>query len=499
MDSNGGISDCGNIPWKLKGDQKRLADFMQPKPITDDDGNLRYEYVAIIVGRNTFEMMPFKNPTMIMIDTIDEHGVNITKNIGGSIKYFVLSSKRGQCVSKNGVIISSYSEDEIMQTDLTGYDRVIVLGGTRVWSLFHINRWHITQLAVSWQCDTILTLPAYLNNAHKEVVIEDFTDRDDFIDRDTWREQYFSETYTVTVYTSVNKEWSPNDYEQQYIGLVRNRIDYGSLDNNRTGTPTYALFGGINGTGGAISVKLNGRRQTTTMSSLLIPLLTTKKMGIKTVFTELCWFLNGDTDITWLNEHGVHIWDSDSKRHGNSQLGKVYGYQWRKYGSCVDQVAECVRLIREDPTSRRIIINSWNPCDLPDMALPPCHVLYQFHVRVTSNGNYLSCKMYQRSADLGLGVPFNIASVALLTHIMARVTGTIAERVEISFGNAHVYADHVAALNMQTMRVIKQPPIICFTDDAPMNLLCGSWQPHHISLKKYTSSSAVKMHMSGGM
>lgn len=208
------------------------------------------------------------------------------------------------------------------------------------------------------------------------------------------------------------------------------------------------------------------------------PLLTTKKMFIKGIITELIWFLNGNTDNRFLKQEGVHIWDGNSKReyldsrgldYSEDDCGPIYGFQWRRFnceykGSSIpisqipiqkkeqDQLAEVVRLIKEDPMSRRIIINGWNPCQLKEMCLEPCHVLYQFYVRVVDNTKYLSCHMYQRSADLFLGVPFNIASCALLTHIIAKMTDCTPEKMVISFGDLHIYKDHIDVVREQIIR-----------------------------------------------
>lgn len=471
IDSKGGLSKNGDINWHLPGDQRRLAQLIKPRVIGSGD-DMAIEKIAYVMGRNTFRAMPTKD--------------------GQVITYLVLSSKEQKCVSKNGRELPTTSEDFIrMIMESKIYDRVVVLGGNRVYKFMeqYIDRLHVTQIFNDYDCDVIFTLPMMVNNAHKEVVINEL------IDSPNSDAQI---GYTVTVYT--NKYSNVNPYENQYIGLVKNRIDYGHLQSNRTATDTLSIFSGnlVANLRGCSNSSGNANGNANGNSIGIIPLLTTKKMGIKTIFTELCWFLNGMTDNKWLTDRNVFIWNSDAKRHGTDDLGKVYGYQWRNYNGHYDQVAECVRLINEDPTSRRIIINSWNPCDLMDMALPPCHVMYQFDVKISGGTKYLRCKMYQRSADIGLGLPFNLASVALLTHIMARVTGCIADSVEITIGNAHVYTDHVAALLVQVGRDAHHPPKIAFADDAPYDLDIGSWQPHHIRVTDYEYEEPVKLAMSGG-
>lgn len=225
--------------------------------------------------------------------------------------------------------------------------------------------------------------------------------------------------------------------EYQYINLIK-RVLKAPKRSDRTGTGTLSIFG--------TQMRFDLRS---------FPLLTTKKMFFKGIVVELLWFISGSTDVKVLQEQGVHIWDGNVR---NGELGPIYGYQWRKYGGQYDQLAECIRLIREDPTSRRIILNSWNPLDIDKMALPPCHVLVQFYV---ADGK-LSSQLYQRSGDIGLGIPFNIASYALLTMIIAKICDLQPGEFIHTIGDAHIYLDHVEALTEQCQRQILQPPNIEF-------------------------------------
>ncbi|TRM60530.1 thymidylate synthase [Schizophyllum amplum] len=254
--------------------------------------------------------------------------------------------------------------------------------------------------------------------------------------------------------------------EHEYLDLIRRVMEIGEVRADRTGTGTIALFAPPN-----LRFSLAGST---------LPLLTTKRTFLRGIIEELLWFVHGCTDSAELSRKKVTIWDGngskaflESRGLGNRRegdLGPVYGFQWRHFGAeykdCdadytgqgVDQLRECIHKIKHNPTDRRIIMSAWNPKDIPLMALPPCHLLCQFYVHLPppdapeGQRPKLSCLMYQRSADLGLGVPFNIASYALLTHMVAHVTGTDPHELIIQLGDAHVYRDHVEALKTQLER-----------------------------------------------
>jgi len=227
---------------------------------------------------------------------------------------------------------------------------------------------------------------------------------------------------------------------QEYHRLLKLVLEEGRPRTDRTGTGTLGVFGA--------QARFDLRDT--------FPLVTTKKLHLRSIIHELLWFLRGDTNTRYLHEHGVTIWDEWADAGGD--LGPIYGAQWRSWrgadGRTVDQIAEAVRLIRESPDSRRIIVSAWNPADLPRMALPACHALFQFHV----HDGELSCQLYQRSADLFLGVPFNIASYALLTLMMAQVTGLRAGEFIHTFGDLHLYANHLSQAREQLGRVPRLPP-----------------------------------------
>jgi thymidylate synthase len=227
----------------------------------------------------------------------------------------------------------------------------------------------------------------------------------------------------------------------QYEDFVRHVYTNGVPKSDRTGTGTVSTFG----------------YQMRFDLADGFPLVTTKKVHFPSVAYELLWFLRGDSNVRWLQEHGVSIWDEWADEGG--ELGPVYGVQWRSWptpdGAHVDQIAEVVRLLREDPNSRRIIVSAWNVAELPRMALAPCHAFFQFHV---SGGERLSCQLYQRSADVFLGVPFNIASYALLTLMMAQVTRLEPGEFIHTFGDAHLYLNHLEQAQLQLSRAPRALP-----------------------------------------
>lgn len=228
--------------------------------------------------------------------------------------------------------------------------------------------------------------------------------------------------------------------EQQYLDLLQKILDEGTKKEDRTGTGTYSVFG----------------HQIRFDLSEGFPLLTTKKLHLRSIIHELLWFLKGDTNIKYLKDNGVSIWDDWADKNGD--LGPVYGHQWRNWpkpdGGTIDQIAQVQHQIRNSPDSRRMLVTAWNPADIEHMALPPCHCLFQFYV---ADGK-LSCQLYQRSADVFLGVPFNIASYALLTMMMAQAAGLQPGDFVHTFGDAHLYSNHLDQAKLQLSRDIRQFP-----------------------------------------
>jgi thymidylate synthase len=229
---------------------------------------------------------------------------------------------------------------------------------------------------------------------------------------------------------------------RQYLGLMRHVLEHGARKSDRTGTGTLSLFG----------------TQLRFDLAAGFPLLTTKRVHLKSIIHELLWFLRGDTNIRYLKENGVTIWDEWADANGD--LGPVYGYQWRSWpapdGQHIDQVSQVLEQIRNNPDSRRMIVSAWNVADLGNMALLPCHALFQFYVA----NRRLSCQLYQRSADLFLGVPFNIASYALLTLMVAQTCGLRPGDFVHTFGDVHLYLNHLDQAREQLSREPRALPVI---------------------------------------
>ena len=227
---------------------------------------------------------------------------------------------------------------------------------------------------------------------------------------------------------------------KQYLDLMRTILDEGHYKADRTGTGTYSIFG--------YQMRFDLQKG--------FPLLTTKKLHLRSIIYELLWFLRGDTNIQYLHDHNVTIWDEWADENGD--LGPVYGKQWRSWetpdGRVIDQITNLIEQIKRNPDSRRLMVSAWNPADVDQMALPPCHTMFQFYV---SNGE-LSCQLYQRSADVFLGVPFNIASYALLTMMVAQVCGLKPKDFVHTFGDAHIYSNHVEQAKLQLSREPRSLP-----------------------------------------
>ena len=227
-----------------------------------------------------------------------------------------------------------------------------------------------------------------------------------------------------------------------YLDLLRQVLSEGEPRSDRTGTGTLSIFGA----------------QSRYDLRLGFPIVTTKKVHTRSIIHELLWFLRGETNTRYLKEQGVAIWDDWADPQG--ELGPIYGFQWRSWpvagGGSIDQIGEAVRQLRENPDSRRIIVSAWNPADIPKMALAPCHALFQFYV---VDGR-LSCQLYQRSADIFLGVPFNIASYALLTAMMAQVTGLVPGDFIHTFGDVHLYSNHLEQARLQLTREPRALPTL---------------------------------------
>jgi len=275
--------------------------------------------------------------------------------------------------------------------------------------------------------------------------------------------------------------------ENQYLNLIDDILSEGTREEGRNGATLVAV-------GAAMHFTLSNRR---------VPFLTTKRLAWKTCLKELLWFIRGQTDNALLQAQGVHIWDGNSNGRPDGDLGPIYGFQWRNFGgeypannndNCkkgVDQLQLIIDALKdpEQRTSRRLLISAWNPCQLPEMALPPCHVLAQFHV---TDGTRLSCSLYQRSGDVGLGVPFNIASYSMLTHLLAHHCGLDAHEFVYHLGNAHIYDDQVEALKEQVTREPHEFPRIAIR---AMHDDISDYEVGDFEVQGYTCHDAIRMTM----
>lgn len=258
---------------------------------------------------------------------------------------------------------------------------------------------------------------------------------------------------------------------KQYLKLLEHVLRHGTERDDRTGIGTKSVFGW----------------QMRFDLAEGFPVLTTKKLHLRSIIHELLWFIRGDTNIDYLHKNKVTIWDEWADEHGD--LGPIYGQQWRRWetpedGLVIDQLSDVIDALRTTPESRRLIVSAWNPSDIPEMALPPCHCLFQFYV---ANGR-LSCQLYQRSADIFLGVPFNIASYALLVHMVAHVTGLKVGEFIHTLGDAHLYLNHIEQANIQLARqplVLPQLQLL----DPPSKIT--DFNPDHIRLTDYNASPSI--------
>jgi thymidylate synthase len=257
---------------------------------------------------------------------------------------------------------------------------------------------------------------------------------------------------------------------ESYLALLRDVRRNGVRKSDRTGVGTLSVFG----------------RQLRFDLAAGFPAVTTKRLHWKAVLHELLWFLRGDTNVGYLHEHGVTIWDDWADAEG--ELGPIYGAQWRSWpapdGSTVDQMSQVIDEIKKNPDSRRLIVSAWNPAEIARMALPPCHVMFQFYVA----GGRLSCQLYQRSADLFLGVPFNIASYALLTRMVAQVTGLEPGDFVHTFGDAHLYLNHLEQADLQLSRATYPAPRL---ELAPGVRSLFDFRAEHVRLVDYRSHPAI--------
>ena len=445
IDGYGGIGKDGSMPWYLPADLQYFKEVTtHSKPGTKN---------VCIMGRKTWESIPDKfrplsNRINVILSTTLDEGELRSKHKSDDIYVFNMGLK----------------EALVALAIIDNIDKIFVIGGRSLLveamnlpNLHHVYVTHIHD--IDFKCDTFVSL----DNLNDRVIYN----KDDSISKTIIENDI---TYTFERYARVNYE------EQQYLNFIKDIILNGTHKSNRTGIDTISIF---------------GYQMRYSLRNGKLPLLTTKRVFWKGIVEELMWFIKGSTNELTLREKGVKIWQDNGTRafldsrgltnREEGDLGPIYGFQWRHFGAeyidChtnysgkgKDQLMEVIDTIKNDPNSRRIILSAWNPLSLDDMALPPCHVLCQFYV---ANGE-LSCQMYQRSCDMGLGVPFNIASYSLLTILIAHICNLKPGDFIHTLGDAHIYSNHIKPLKEQLMRQPRPFPTL--------NIL-----RHHANIEDYT-------------
>ena len=467
--NGGGIGKDGNIPWKLQRDMKYFKGLTTDT--YNDDGNLiENTRNAVIMGRKTYESIPEKFRPLS-----DRYNLVLSSNKHKNLTVDEIDHHLGIDLH----YMNSYKElyDSIIE-HRTSIANIYVIGGGSIYNdflwnenvhkMFNVKMIYVTRIRKKYDCD------AYFPKIPSNYFIEDYTP-----DFEEDNHKYYFIRYE-------KKEQEHEEYN--YLKIVKDVLENNTYKLDRTGEGILSQFGCT-------------QRYDIYNS---FPLLTTKRMFWKGIVEELLWFLRGDTNVQNLIDKGVHIWDKNSDREFLDSIGlnhrkeydggPIYGFNFRHFGAkyidCntdytgqgVDQVSEVLRLIREEPNSRRILINLWNPSELKNVCLPACHCLYQFYV----DGDFLSCSMYQRSGDLGLGVPFNIASASLMTYIFARLTGKYPKELIHTIGDAHIYKNHVNAVNEQLKReptpfpkvLIKNTGQKCIEDFKYEDFVVSGYEPH---------------------
>ena len=423
------------------------------------------------MGRKTWESIPIKYRPL-------QNRLNI-----------ILSRSNSECIGSDLVTNNiDYALEYINSRN--DIENTFIIGGSEVYNFFFknknkyiISKLYITHIHKNFKCNKFFPEigPQFKLDSISKLNIEN-------------KIKYRFAEYSCT--NTIHPEY-------QYINMLDRIINNGNIRKDRTGTGTQSLFG----------------CQMRYDISKHFPLLTTKRMYWKGIVEELLWFLKGDTDAVKLQHNNVHIWDGNSSRqyldsigltnYRDGECGPIYGFNFRHFGGdykgCdydyksdrengikngYDQVQNCLELIKNNPTSRRILINLWNPCDLDKVALPACHVLYQFYI----NDGKLSCSMYQRSGDMGLGVPFNIASASLMTYIFAKLTGLKPGEFIHTIGDAHIYIDHIDAIKKQLEREPRPFPFVEI--DSTKEYTCvEDFKYDDFKVNGYYPFPAVKMKM----
>uniref|UniRef100_A0AAV1TMT0 Bifunctional dihydrofolate reductase-thymidylate synthase n=1 Tax=Peronospora matthiolae TaxID=2874970 RepID=A0AAV1TMT0_9STRA len=481
LETNGGIGLQQKIPWHLPADMKHF------RALTTSCGDPLKQQHAVIMGRKTWESLPATvRPLPKRYNVILTHDLNYRtrENIPDTV----------------GVAASFSEALELVELQGEKVDQVFVIGGSAVYAeaLSHseCKKVFLTRVKGEFKCDAFFPL---------ELLKQKFTmTNESEIKKENDVEFQFvewarsdTEEGIEAVETLEMVDNTTSHEEMQYLDLIRKILSQGVKRIDRTGTGTLSVFGG---------------QMRFSLRNNAFPLLTTKRVFWRGVAEELLWFIKGDTSARTLQQKGVRIWDGNGSREyldsrglqsrEVGDLGPVYGFQWRHFGAKytdmhadytgqgVDQLAEVIHKLRTNPSDRRIVLSAWNPADLDDMALPPCHMFCQFYV---ADGE-LSCQMYQRSADMGLGVPFNIASYALLTRLVAQVAGLKPGEFIHVIGDAHVYLNHVEPLQKQILRVPRPFPTLYINPEKTTSI--DDFTYDDLEVRNYHPYGAIKMEMS---
>jgi dihydrofolate reductase/thymidylate synthase len=464
---DGGIGINNELPWKLPGDMKYF------KHITSCTCNPS-KVNAVIMGRHTWDSIPAKFRPLA-----DRVNVVLSRNPDAAFENASTASSLQGALSM------------LDAPEFEHVESIFVIGGSSVYtealSMPSCSELHITRVQTPFDCDTFF--PGFDQSAfclHKTSTL--MTENDVGYKFEVWKAQQ-------PICPCPGVSWEMRHEEHQYLDMIKEIMANGVLRGDRTGTGTLSVF---------------GRTMRYSLRNNTMPLLTTKRTFWRGVAEELLWFVKGSTSAKELQDKNVKIWDGNSSREyldsiGLTErevgdLGPVYGFQWRHFGAeystmhedytgaGIDQLAQIIEKLRTNPTDRRMIMSAWNPAALKDMALPPCHLLCQFYV---ANGE-LSCQMYQRSADMGLGVPFNIASYSLLTRMIAQVVGLEAGEFVHVLGDAHVYCNHVDALKEQVTREPRPFPKLIIN---PEKKEIDDFLMEDFEIVDYHPHKAIKMDM----
>ena len=497
---NGGIGFKNKIPWYIPND------FLHFKKVTSSifDKMSHFDYLKknllLNLQNNDIPSIPTSSKKNMVVMGMNTYH-SIGKLLPNRINVILSDDKqfKKSINSDNGNVFTVSSHNEVFNLarvlrNKSILNEIFVIGGGRIFNDFlskYNNQCKMifrTLIQKDFKCDSFVKIPTNFQHlfisqtfSHKNIPYDfRILANNNLLEKKIINEKYL--------------QMYPPNQEMQYLNLIKKILEKGVDKSDRTGVGTRSLFG--------VSMKFD--------LSQSFPLLTTKKTFWRGIVEELLWFIKGDTNAKHLQEKNVHIWDGNSSRQyldsiglkhrEEGDLGPVYGFQWRHFGAKyktmydnysnqgIDQLKNVINTLQRDPNNRRIIMSAWNPVDLSKMALPPCHILSQFYVY----NNRLNLQMYQRSADMGLGVPFNIASYSLLLRMVAQVTGLLPGEFTIVIGDAHIYKNHIKAMKEQIKRIPYAFPVLTINKRVKD---IEKFTYSDFKLNNYKYHSAIKMKM----